>query len=681
MIVTKVILQDYGVYRGRNEFDFTCTEKKPIVLIGGTNGAGKTTLFESIMLCLYGISTMGKRSTKKAYNKFLTQKIHRYLKSATPADHASITVQFKFFHNGRETEYKVERSWRKEDGVVNEQLIVKKRGQDQNDFGTLDAIEKSYWQPFIEDLIPKGIVKLFFFDGEKIVGIAREGTEDITIRESFKSLLGLEIVEQLRADLQVNLARNLTDGSKSLQQDFEKYKTEKDEIMHNTERLREKLAQKQSEMDSLRMEIDNTEARISKIGGEFASGREAAKEKLAAKKITWDNILQRITELCSGVLPFATIPADLEILSEQIRTDESIQQQRVGQKLLDSKFKKITTKIRTQKFWNNADLNARDRDRAVSMISDLLEEERMLSEPRNKPVFGFSTLQISRITGIIQQANTTALQCLKKDTEKIIDVGEAISHLETSIANAPSDDEIGSLVSEIGKTHSQAGALQTEMDHIEERISSNISLRRHLDVKLRDIVSQIYKNEKSKQHVRLTQNVQNVLEEFVEKLKTRKIHLLEKYLLESTRTLMHKKSLIGRVQVDPDTFEVTLFRKNDDPLPKNLLSEGEKQMFAIAILWALAKTSGRPLPFIIDTPLARLDEGHRASIVEKFFPAASHQVLIFSTDKEIEYEDSRKMAPYVTRSYAMEYIEDEGTTKKHDGYFWNKDGKRVVAVQ
>ena len=681
MIVTKVILQDYGVYQGRNEFDFTCTEEKPIVLIGGTNGAGKTTLFESIMLCLYGISTMRKRSTKKAYNKFLAQKIHRHLKSATPADHASITVQFKFFHNGREMEYRVERSWSKEDGVVNEQLIVKKRSQDQNDFGTLDAIEKSYWQSFIEDLIPKGIVKLFFFDGEKIVGIAREGTEDIAIRESFKSLLGLEIVEQLRADLQVNLTRNLTDGSKSLQQDFEKYKAEKDEIMHNTERLREKLAQKQSEMDSLRMEIDNMEARISKIGGEFASGREAAKEKLAAKKITLDNILQRITELCSGVLPFAVIPADLEMLLEQIRTDESIQQQRMGQKLLDSKFKRIAAKIRTQKFWNDAGLDARDRDRIASMISDLLDEERMLSEPRNKPVFGFSTLQISRITGIIQQANTTALQSLKKDTEKIIDVGEAISHLETSIANAPSDDEIGSLVSEIGKMHSQAGALQTEMDHIEERISSNISLRRHFDVKLRDIVSQIYKNGKSKQHVRLTQNVQNVLGEFVEKLKTRKIHLLEKYLLESTGALMHKKSLIGRVQVDPDTFEVTLFRKNDDPIPKDLLSEGEKQMFAISILWALAKTSGRPLPFIIDTPLARLDEEHRTSIVEKFLPAASHQVLVFSTDKEIEYEDSRKMAPYVTRSYTMEYVEAEGTTKKHDGYFWNKDGKRVVAVQ
>lgn len=681
MIVTKVILQDYGVYRGRNEFDLTCTEKKPIVLIGGTNGAGKTTLFESIMLCLYGISTIGKRSTKKAYDKFLTRKIHRYLKSATPADHASITVQFKFFHNRRETEYRVERSWRKEDGVVDEQLTVKKRGPDQNDFGPLEAIEKSYWQSFIEDLIPKGIVKLFFFDGEKIVGIAREGTEDITIKESFKSLLGLEIVEQLRADLQVNLTRNLTGGSKSLQQDFEKYKAEKDESMHNTERLGEKLAQKQSEMDSLRVEIGSMEARISKIGGKFASGRDAAKGKLAAKKIIYDNVLQRITELCSGVLPFAIIPADLERLLEQIQIDESIQQQRMGQKLLDSKFKKITARIRTQKFWNGADLDAGGRDRVVSMMSDLLEEERMLSGPRNKPVFGFSTLQASRITGIIQQANTTALQSLKKDIEKIIDIGETISQLETSIANAPSDDEIGSLVSEIGKMHSQAGALQTEMDHIEERISSNISLRRHLDAKLRDIVSQIYKNEKSEQHVKLTQNVQNVLEEFVEKLRDRKIHLLEKYLLESTKTLMHKKNLIGRVRVNPDTFEVTLFRKNNDPLPKDLLSEGEKQMFAMAILWALARTSGRPLPFMIDTPLARLDEGHRASIVEKFLPVASHQILIFSTDKEIEYEDSRKLEPYVARSYAMEYIENEGTTKKHDGYFWNKDGKRIVAVQ
>jgi len=161
--------------------------------------------------------------------------------------------------------------------------------------------------------------------------------------------------------------------------------------------------------------------------------------------------------------------------------------------------------------------------------------------------------------------------------------------------------------------------------------------------------------------------VQKTLDEFIERLKIKKIHLLERYLLDAVGILMHKRRLIEGVRVDPETFEVTLFGKDEKTLPKDMLSEGEKQMFAMAVLWALAKTSGRPLPFIIDTPLARLDEGHRTNIVERFFPAASHQIMIFSTDKEIENGDYQKLKPHVARAYAMEYLEDEGSTRKHDG--------------
>jgi len=61
MLLTKITLNDYGVYRGRNEFDFRTTQEKPIVLCGGGNGAGKTTLFESIMICLYGKESFEKK--------------------------------------------------------------------------------------------------------------------------------------------------------------------------------------------------------------------------------------------------------------------------------------------------------------------------------------------------------------------------------------------------------------------------------------------------------------------------------------------------------------------------------------------------------------------------------------------------------------------------------------------
>lgn len=681
MIVTRIILQDYGVYRGKNEFDLACTPQKPIVLIGGTNGAGKTTLFESMTLCLYGISALGRRVSKKEYRKFLSRKIHRYAKGLTPADHSSITVQFKFFHNGKVAEYRVERSWKREDGTIEEVLNVKKRASDENQFIPLEDIEKSHWQSFIEDLIPKGIVNLFFFDGEKIVQIAKKGTEDIAIKESFRSLLGIELVEQLRTDLRVNLTRNLTKKSDSLRQDYDRHEKEKDEAARSISNLTEKVTGLKNDMYHLDQKIEVLESRISSIGGKFASGRDAAKEKLAAKKAVYEHALQGMTELCSGVLPFAMIPDDLRRLSKQIKSDESMQQQLAGSKLVDSKLNQISSKIKTRQFWKESGLDRRDVDAAVSAISAMLRKEKTRFKKISDPVFDFSASQASRIMSIIEESNTDAISALRKHTEALIAVGEEINRLEVSIESAPRDDEINSLVSDIGKFQSQRGEISERISHMEEKISANMSMKRHLDNQMRDIASKIYDNEKSETRVELTRKIQKALEEFTEKLRIKKIRLLEGYVLDYLKLLMHKKCLVNKVRVNPDTFEITLFRENGSVLPKDLLSEGEKQMFAMSVLWSLAKTSGRPLPFVIDTPLARLDGGHRTNIVAKFLPKASHQILIFSTDKEIEYGDYKKLKPHLMRSYAMEYVESKGATKKHDGYFWNERGRRVVAVQ
>ncbi len=681
MIVTRIVLQDYGVYRGKNEFDFTCTAQKPIILIGGTNGAGKTTLFESMTICLYGISALGRRVSKKEYRKFLARKIHRYAKSLTPADHASITVQFKFFHDGKVAEYRVERFWKKEEGSIEETLDVKKRTSDDAEFAPLEDIEKSHWQSFVEGLIPKGIANLFFFDGEKIVEIAKEGTEDIAIKESFKSLLGIDLVEQLRTDLRINLARNLTKKSDHLRQDCDRYEKEKADAMRTIANLEEKSAALQNDMDRLDQEIEVLEGKISGIGGTFASGRDAARGKLAAKKAVYEHVRQDVAELCSGTLPFAMIPDDLVRLSEQIKEDESIQQQLAGDNLVDSKLSHIASKIKTAQFWKESGLERRHIDAAVSAMSSMLRKEKTRAKAVPKPVFDFSASQASRMMSIIDEANTDAISALRKHTKTLVKVAEEMNRLEVSIESAPRDDEISSLVSDIGNAQSQKGELSVRFSHMKEKIASETSLKRHLDNKIQALTSEIYDNEKAEIRVELTQKVQSALEEFAEKLKHKKIRLLEGYVLGYLKLLMHKKNLVEKVVVNPDTFEITLFRENGSTLQKDILSEGEKQMFAMSVLWSLAKTSGRPLPFVIDTPLARLDGKHRTNIMAKFLPKASHQILIFSTDKEIEYRDYKKLKPHLMRSYALEYVDSKGSTKKHDSYFWNEGGRRVVAVR
>ena len=375
---------------------------------------------------------------------------------------------------------------------------------------------------------------------------------------------------------------------------------------------------------------------------------------------------------------FALIPSKLQSLSEQIKKDDLIKLDIMGQKAITAKTNKIISELKDSDFWINIQIDDDSRVDVVNSITKLFKHHNDQSSA--KPSFDFSSSQSTRILDIIQKANTSTLKDLQQDTTKLREISEKITILECSLANAPNDDEIGPLLSSIGNVHNQIGMLQSEIEHMEEKISSSISLEQHLNTKLRNIVSQIYKNKKSIENVEITQNVQMVLEEFIEQLRLKKISILEQYLLDAIKMLMHKRNFIHSVTVDPETFEITLYRKNRDRFSKELLSEGEKQMFAMAVLWALAKTSGRPLPFMIDTPLARLDEEHRTNILEQFFPTASHQVLIFSTDTEIKYDDFVKLEQNMMRSYAMEYVEEEGATIKHDGYFWNKRGEKIVAI-
>lgn len=113
-----------------------------------------------------------------------------------------------------------------------------------------------------------------------------------------------------------------------------------------------------------------------------------------------------------------------------------------------------------------------------------------------------------------------------------------------------------------------------------------------------------------------------------------------------------------------------MFDRQDRPVPKKQLSAGEKQIYAISILWALAQASGRPLPMVIDTPLGRLDSEHRGHLVERYFPHASHQVIILSTDTEIDRSYVRELAPSISHSFQLRYDQADARCAIEDGYFW-----------
>jgi DNA repair exonuclease SbcCD ATPase subunit len=141
------------------------------------------------------------------------------------------------------------------------------------------------------------------------------------------------------------------------------------------------------------------------------------------------------------------------------------------------------------------------------------------------------------------------------------------------------------------------------------------------------------------------------------------------FFFDAERFLLRKQSLVERIHIDPATFAITMYNRAGHALPKERLSEGEKQIFAISVLWGLARASAHPLPAIIDTPMARLDAAHRRHLVERYFRNASHQVLIRSTETEVDRHYDQALRPHIARAYHLRYDEESRATHGEEGYF------------
>ena len=138
------------------------------------------------------------------------------------------------------------------------------------------------------------------------------------------------------------------------------------------------------------------------------------------------------------------------------------------------------------------------------------------------------------------------------------------------------------------------------------------------------------------------------------------------------RLLSSRSGLIKDISIDDKTYEVKIIDRNGHDIRKSAMAAGEKEIFAVSLLWGLAQTSQVKLPIIIDTPLSRLDSAHRDNIVNNYFPNAGEQVVILSTDTEVDNDYYRILKPHLTGAACLEFDQRQELTTVKAGYFWEK---------
>ena len=670
MLLHSLTLENVRIFKGKNTLDFTPAltsgAHKPIILIGGKNGAGKTTLFESILLCLYGQNSPGNRMTTPKYEQYIQQMVPRNRKGE-PDLTSAIEVVFDFTHSGLRYTYGVRREWTLTPNFT-ETLTIHRNGE------ILSDLEIDQWQDLLNELIPPKFARLFLFDGEKIQNLVEDNAENIYLRDSFKSLLGLDLVDRLKADLKIYRNHEIKELELGeVGKNLDEIESQIKNIETEKEQIEQDRAQIQSKSDQIRGEIYKQEQIVAGEGGSFSRMREdlkTQKTKLDRDVIETENAIR---ELCAGLFPFSITPKYCAALKKNLIEEDTIQSHIRSQEIIHSHIGELDNILQSPVFWEDVmiPINQKEeiREKFITLVHHhLTTDENVKKKPLVHHLSQHDHHQLLQWIDRATSSTPEKMQELSKQLEKLTIQRQKIVE---KINRAPSDEVIAPHITKLNELNQKFGKYSEQLQNFDASIHQR-------DIQLEDLKRQQERQEEAIQGVKggskrleLAQQVTTVLNDFTKELQQQKNTQLGDNILTCFNRLIRKDDYVRKILID-DKYHITLFDPDGNVIPKDLLSAGEKEIFAVSLLWGLTLTSGRQLPFIIDTPLGRLDSEHRGNLVMDFFQNAGDQMIIFSTDTEIDKEFFRVLQPQIARAYHLDYSKKERHTSISPGYFWQE---------
>jgi DNA sulfur modification protein DndD len=661
VILDAIVIHNFGVYGGRQEIVLTPeSEGRPIILFGGMNGGGKTTLLDAVQLAFYGPRARCSNRGKLSYRDYLRAAIHR---GADPAEGASLAIHFRRAVDGKMHTYRVQRFWRVGPKGVEETLDVMRDGEP-------DALLSEHWDEYIESYIPSGISHLFFFDAEQIKELAEGEHAAELLGTAIHSLLGLDLVDRLETDLFALERRKKIAGS--VGEDAQRLKHAEEELARLDHMLEETIQTKAAltgEAGQLAKAAAQCEAIFRLEGGDLFVRRKDLEDDVRRLEKELAAEEHSLRELASGAAPLLLIQPLFAEVEVQARREAEIHKAQVLVSALEERDVSVLDQLRQARIPSThlSRLEAifrKDRGARQGLVSEpcfLEADEHLLGELRH----------------LRQNVLPDASSRIAAGLASAAEFRERVTRAETTLARVPEADAIALLQRELETQRSAHQQKRAEVDALEAKLQVIVRQRGAAEEALKRALTadseKQFGREDQERVLKHSAKVRGTLEQFRTAIIRKHTTRIERLMLEAFTQLLRKTSLVTDLKIDPETFGIELTGGDGHPLSFDRLSAGERQLLATSLLWGLARASGRPLPTIIDTPLGRLDSSHRRHLVERYFPVASHQVILLSTDEEIDEDSLARLSPHIGKTYHLQFDEALRSTRVTSGYFWNHE--------
>jgi DNA sulfur modification protein DndD len=640
------------------------TPGRNIALISGRNGYGKTSFLNAIKLLFVGPNAdlcravqRGRELKPKEYVLGLGEEWLGIMnRQARRRGETRCEVRIRW----SEPEGPVEavRRWDLSGGAYEETLELDRLGDMQRHLAGADA------QAFLGERLPEDYLSYFFYDGEQIQQLAEAArTQQI---EQMERLLNISKIEtlleyldkaakswrneaaqaaqrhrlrQLEAELAAIEAKDAAIGETS--QDLQR---ERDEL--------ERLIREEDRYLDDRRDASGDEGRLKSEAARLEGELESGQESLALALIPVAPLLVNTGPVRAGTEALERIAHSeagsqaqaLQAVLQDLPHDLFDKPPHSSPPLTDSQRRFYRSRLQG---WLTA---------FIPSPADFLEGPLHLDSGHARELLAlfqhFAQADQERLDRAADLRNLTqAKRRLAEIRERLDDLSglSADEQQELRRRKAANDDRkkrIGAIDTELKLLGRQRQDLQREHEQKAKAI--------------RDQERQVQLGKHARRKVQRAQDARDFFAAYKNALRASKREALEAAVSQRFGELMTSHGMIQTIQVDSH-FRLHFLDRDGEAVAMGNLAAGMKQLMATSLLWALKEVSGKNVPLVIDTPLARIDRGHQDNLLTRYYPFAGEQVIVLPTDSELDERKYALLAPHVYREYRLDNPDGDDT--------------------
>ena len=717
MIINSIKLKNFRSYEDETEFSFSPKDNKNIVLIGGENGAGKSTLFEAIKLCIYGPMSYGYLGINSNY---LTKIKNNINNNAFKNDivKCDISISLSFKEGTQVNEYTLNRSWEYVNQRIVETFEVLKNGV------LLNEDEVNYFNRYLQSVLPPSLFDFFFFDGEELTEFFIGKNSSNSLKDAIFQLFNYDTFNILKKQLlsfQRNISKStdsLTDIQATYDETLERVKNAKNRIKDiNTE-----LEIKESELDDLLVKKNNLDDEFKNSGGILENERSEITAKINKLENDRTIINQEIKDFCNDILPFLILSDLLSKTKNQIEQEENLSSYNAVKNKLSGEV--IKKSFNTLPSLNSTKANFDEV--AVTILNNMFDVKNLENIDQVLLLSDDQKINVLSIISSILSKESQHKQSVVIKFDKLKSIASELKINRDKLNSTISGELVENYLKDMSIINEEIIQTQNKIVSLKHTLDSWHEELKNAEYHYTRAKNQYTASLQNNNVLELSSNVTEYLDTLLSTLTKDKLKLIENNFIDIFKTIIRKNEYVSSIVIE-DSFDSTLYVGRDytsfeilniisnlgindiskkyglkfieDLLNKfkvesidelinhfnanptfelielrtkvnvNDFSKGEKQIYILCLIWALIKSSGVEVPFIIDTPYARIDETHRKSLTEDYLPKISKQVIILSTNEEIDSNLYSVIKPYICDEYLLLYNESARKTEVKKGYF------------